>query len=233
VSLVAIERRDDGIAVATVDRPPANALDLELMRDLVAAARELAADPPRATVLAGTERVFCAGADLKLAPTWGPEEQRAGVQGINDMARGFYELPFPLVGAITGHAIAGGMVLALTTDVRVASRAGRYGLTEVKVGIPYPAAAIELVRAELPPHAARLLALGGRLYGAEECLAVGVFDELAADGPAALDRALAIAAELAELDGDTYARTKAGLRRAAWDVMARGAEADPLLERWV
>ena len=67
------------------------------------------------------------------------------------MALGVYALPCPVVGAITGHAIAGGLVLALCTDVRVASSDGRYGLTEVKVGVPYPQAAIGVVQAELAP----------------------------------------------------------------------------------
>ena len=72
-------------------------------------------------------------------------------------------LPCPVVCAITGHAIAGGMVLALCGDHRVAATEVRYGLTEVEVGVPYPQAAIGVVRAELPAPAARVLALGNRL----------------------------------------------------------------------
>src|SRR5437588_3712 len=96
----------------------------------------------RAPQLAGRPGFFSAGADLKAVPGYGPEQQRAMITGINRMALGVYDLPCPVVGAITGHAIAGGLVLALCTDVRVASSEGRYGLTEVKVGVPYPQGAI-------------------------------------------------------------------------------------------
>jgi enoyl-CoA hydratase len=74
---------------------------------------------------------------------------------------------------ITGHAIAGGMVLALCADYRVSSDSGRYGLTEVAVGVPYPQAAIGVVRAELSPSAARVLTLRGPLTAAGECLRLG------------------------------------------------------------
>ena len=112
-------------------------------------------DPPKALVLAGREGFFSGGADLKAVPGYGPEDQRKMVTGINRMAVGTYGLPCPVVGAITGHAIAGGLVLALCADYRVASNAGRYGLTEIKVGVPYPQAAIGVVRAGLEPRSPR------------------------------------------------------------------------------
>jgi enoyl-CoA hydratase len=136
------------VLVVTVDRPPVNAMNVELLADVVAAMQVVAVDPPPAVVLAGREGVFSAGADLRAVPEYGPEDQQRMVTGINRMAIGVYELPCPVVGAITGHAIAGGMVLALCTDYRVASEDGRYGLTEIAVGVPYPQAAIGVVRAE-------------------------------------------------------------------------------------
>jgi enoyl-CoA hydratase len=154
------------------------------------------------------------------------------VSGINAMALGAYELEFPVVGAITGHAIAGGMVLALCADIRVASSAGRYGLTEVKVGVPYPQAAIGVVQAELTPQAARVLALGSELTDAGECERLGVFDEVLAPDDV-LDRSLHVAARLAALVPEVYARTKRDLRAPALAIMRAGAEADPLLDRWV
>jgi enoyl-CoA hydratase/carnithine racemase len=228
-----ITRSDHGgIAVVTADRPPANAMDVELLEELVAAVEELAADPPAAVVLSGRPGFFSAGADLKAVPAYGPDEQRAAVEGINAMALGVYALPCPVVGAITGHAIAGGMVLALCTDLRVASSAGRYGLTEVKVGVPYPQAAIGVVGAELAPHAARVLAFGNQLHDAEACLRLGVFDEVV-EPDAVRPRALELAAELAAMPGDVYARTKAGLRGATIARLREAVAEDPLLARWV
>jgi enoyl-CoA hydratase/carnithine racemase len=222
----------DGVAVLTVDRPPANAMNVELLEELVAALRSLESDPPAALVLSGREGVFSAGADLKAVPGYGPEEQLAMVDGINAMAIGVYGLACPVVGAISGHAIAGGLVLALCSDVRVASAAGRYGLTEVRVGVPYPQAALAVVRAELSAQAARWLAFGNQLVGADECHRLGVFDEVLE--PAAVQpRALALGAELASFPRDTYLRTKRELRREALEQMRSAAADDPLRERWV
>ena len=226
-----ISTRDDGngVAVLSADRPPANALDLALLEEIVAAVQPFANDPPRALVLAGRPGFFSAGVDLKLAPTYEPEDRRRMVSAINAMALGVYELPCPVVGAITGHAVAGGLVLALCTDLRVASSAGRYGLTEVKVGIDYPQAAIGVVRAELAPHAARRLALGSELLGASECLHLGVFDELAEPNDV-LPRALELATSLAAFPREIYARTKRELRAATATRLRAAAAEDPLLE---
>ena len=226
-----ISTRDDGngVAVLSADRPPANALDLALLEEIVAAVQPFANDPPRAIVLAGRPGFFSAGGDLKLAPTYEPEDRRRMVSAINAMALGVYELPCPVVGAITGHAVAGGLVLALCTDLRVASSAGRYGLTEVKVGIGYPQAAIGVVRAELAPHAARRLALGSELLGASECLHLGVFDELA-EPDDVLPRALELATSLAAFPREIYARTKRELRAATATRLRAAAAEDPLLQ---
>jgi enoyl-CoA hydratase len=222
----------DGIAVLAVDRPPANALDVGLLRSVVAAVERLAASPPPALVITGREGFFSAGADLKAVPTYGPDDQRQMVEGINAMALGVYGLSCPVVGAITGHAIAGGLVLALCTDLRVASTVGRYGLTEIKVGVPYPQAAIAVVRAELAPHAARVLTFGNRLVDAGECLRLGVFDEVVEPG-AVLERATAIARELSSFPAETYARTKRELRAPTLEALKTAVADDPLLVQWV
>ncbi|HTZ86368.1 MAG TPA: enoyl-CoA hydratase/isomerase family protein, partial [Solirubrobacteraceae bacterium] len=182
--------------------------------------------------MCGREGFFSAGVDLKEVPTYGPEQQRRGVQAINEMALIAYGLPCPVVGAITGHAIAGGLVLALCADLRIASSAGRYGLTEVKVGVPYPQAAIGVVRAELSPQAARLLALGSELTDAHECERLGVFDEVL-DGEDVLPRALHHAMRLAAMPPEVYARTKRDLREPTLQWMRAAVEQDPLLSAWV
>ncbi len=114
---VTLRDHDGGVLVLNVDRPPANAMDVTLLRELVATVEQLASEPPRALVLSGRPGFFSAGADLKLVPGPGPEEQREMVASINAMALGVYELPCPVIGAITGHAIAVGLVLALCTDI--------------------------------------------------------------------------------------------------------------------
>ena len=228
---VSISERD-GVTVLTADRPPVNAMNLEFLGDVVAAVDQVAADPPGAIVLAGREGCFSAGADLNAVPGYGPAEQRGMVEGINRMALGVYGLPCPVIAAITGHAIAGGFVLAVCADHRVASREGRYGLTEIKVGVPYPQAAIGVVAAELTAQAARQLVFGNRLVDAETCLRLGAFDEVV-EPEQVLDRAVEVAAELGQLPGDVYARTKEGLRGETLARLRDAAATDPLLEAWV
>jgi enoyl-CoA hydratase len=231
MAYVTLEERDDGVAILHMDRPPANAMDVALLQELVVAVKAIADSPPLALVLAGRPGFFSAGADLKAVPGYGPEQQREAVEGINQMALGFYGLTCPVVGAITGHAIAGGMVLALCCDVRIASTEGRYGLTEVKVGVPYPQAAIGVVKAELPPHAARLMALGNELVDADRCVRLGAFDEaLAADLvlPTAIEAAVALAA----YPSGVYTRTKLELRAETLERLRQAALHDPLLEQW-
>jgi len=232
VEHVSIEEHEEGVVALTIDRPPANAMNVELLREVVEAVARAAREAPRALVLAGRPGCFSAGADLKAVPGYGPAEQREMVTGINAMALNTYELEFPVVAAITGHAIAGGMVLALCADIRVASSAGRYGLTEVQVGVPYPQAAIGVVRAELTPQAARVLALGAELTDAAECERLGAFDEVL-DAEDVLPRALHVAERLAKLPPEVYARTKRDLRAPALAQMRAGVEDDPLLAAWV
>jgi enoyl-CoA hydratase len=228
VSHVSVLERE-GVTHVVVDRPPANAMNVELLDEIVGALERLRADAPQALVLAGRDPFFSGGADLKAVPGYGPEQHREMIDGINRMVIAAYGLSCPVVGAITGHAIAGGLVLALCCDMRIASVSGRYGLTEVKVGVPYPQAAIMVVRAELPPHAARRLALGNRLIGAEECVSLGAFDE-AISPEAVLPRAAEVATELGAMPSDVYARTKRDLRGEVLERMRDAAASDPLLQ---
>jgi enoyl-CoA hydratase len=221
-------RDHDGVVVLTLDRPPANALDVGTLEEIVAAAEPLLADPPAALVLAGRPGFFSAGLDLKAIPGYGPDEYRRLVDGVNEMALGVYALPCPVVCAITGHAIAGGFVLAMCGDQRIAASEGRYGLTEAKVGVPFPQAAIGVVQAELPPSTVRSLALSGRLVDAETCHRLGAFDEVVAPD-AVLDRSLEVARELAALNRETYALIKRQLRGATVERL-RAAD-EPLLQR--
>jgi enoyl-CoA hydratase/carnithine racemase len=232
VEHVSLREHEDGVRVMTIDRPPANAMDVALLAELCEAVERVAGDPPRALVLSGRPGFFSGGADLKAVPGYGADDQRAMVTGINAMALGVYGLPCPVVGAITGHAIAGGLVLALCTDLRVASSDGKHGLTEIKVGVPYPQAAIGVVRAELAPHAARLLAFGNQLLSAAQCLALGVYDEVV-EPDAVLPRSLGLARELASFPAEVYARTKHDLRGTTAAALREAAESDPLLAQWV
>ena len=199
-----------GVALVTVAREPANALNPALLADGLEALQILAAEPPRAVVLTGSGRFFCSGADLREVPALPAEEQAEMARGVNRLFAGWHGLARPLVCAVNGHAIAGGLILALCGDYRVVGGSGQFGLTEVKVGIPYPSVAMTVVQAELSPPVARRLVLRGELFDAATAHELGVFDEIVAD-----DAVLARALEVAARDG----------RAAAGDLRAREAPA--------
>jgi enoyl-CoA hydratase len=230
MGLISIESHD-GIAVVRIDRPPANAMSPELLEEGAGVLDTLARDDPSAVVLTGRPRFFSAGADLKLVPTLDAAGQRRMVEGINRIFGGWYGFPRPVVAAVNGHAIAGGMVLALCADHRVGSTQGRYGLTEVAVDVPYPVAAAAVVRTELAPAAARRAMLAAQLVDAREALELGFFDELA-EPDRVLSRALEVAGERAELPARAFALAKGQLRRATLETIEREVPNDPLLAQW-
>jgi enoyl-CoA hydratase len=229
-----IEEAGD-VAVVRIDRPPANAMDLELLAEGHEVRERLAAAEPAAVVLVGRERFFSAGLDLKAAPRLSPAQQRGTVDGINRLFLGWYSFPRPLVAAVNGHAVAGGLILALCADRRVCATDGRLGLTELRAGLPYPLAAISVVRAELTPNAARRLVLGASLVEPPEALALGVVDELR-PADEVLPRAIEVATELSALPRASYGVVKRQLRGPAIEALERalgGGAGDPALDVWV
>jgi enoyl-CoA hydratase len=211
---------DGGVAIVTLDRPPANALDPSMLRAGLDVLDRLLDARPNAVVIAGANGFFCGGADLEIVPRLSAEDQAEMARDINRLFAGWYEFPRPVVAAVNGHAVAGGLILALCADHRVVGVAGRFGLTEIKVGIPYPSAAMAVVRAELAPPVARRLVLQGELFGSEVATALAVFDELVADD-AVVERSVAVARQLADLPSATFETVKRQLRS---DVMARRRE---------
>jgi enoyl-CoA hydratase/carnithine racemase len=231
-SYVKVESRGE-LALVKLDRPPANALNPQLLEELDAAREELAKSEPGAVVVAGREGFFSAGVDLKLVPTLDADGQRAMVDGINRLVVGWYGFPRPVVAAVTGHAIAGGMVIALCADYRVCASEGKLGLTELRAGVPYPVGAIALVRAELPAPTARALALRAHLVEPDEALRLGLVDELTGPGEV-VERACDVAREMAQFGGQAYRRTKFELRgESLQQIVAAVTAGDPLLDSWL
>lgn len=222
------------VAVVRIDRPPANAMNVELLADGRAVLEELRADEPEAVVITGRPGYFSAGVDLKETPGLDTDGQRAMVDGINGIFAGWYEFPRPVVCAVDGHAIAGGLILALCGDYRVGGPKGKLGLTELRAGVPYPVAAMAIVEAELSARAARVLALRAHLVEMPEALELGLVDELVGAGEAEA-RALEVASELAASPPGGYAAIKRRLRGEVIDAIRTvlDGEGDPLAREWL
>ncbi len=133
----------NGIALVGLDHGKVNALDLELLQAITATMGDMA--DARAVVITGAGRAFSAGVDLRRVVDGGAEYVREFLPALSEALLSVFDCPRPVVAAINGHAIAGGCVLAAATDVRLMS-AGTIGLTELLVGVPFPVAALEIVR---------------------------------------------------------------------------------------
>jgi enoyl-CoA hydratase len=224
----------DAITVVRLNRPPANALCLELAREFETVWESRAVKDAAALVLTGTGSFFSGGLDLKSVPSYSIAEQRDFLHVLNRMVAKLYTCPVPLVGAINGHAVAGAFVLALTTDYRVGpSGDAQFGLTEARVGIPFPAAPMIVVRAECAPQDVRTITLLAQTFGPDEAQRRGVLDELRPPG-SVLERAIEVARDMATMPADSYRRIKHQVRRTAIaeieEVITSGA--DPMLDGW-
>lgn len=227
---LSVEEHGD-VLVVRIDRPPANALSPELLEEGARLANELGDDPPAAIVLTGSGRFFSGGMDLKLAPTLSGAQQARVVNGINALFSSWYALPRPVVAAVNGHAVAGGLILALCADLRVCALGLNLGLTEARVGLPYPAAAMAVAKAELAPATARRLILEAALIDSDTALRMGVVDELVATDRV-LPRALELARELGGHPARAYEQVKHQLRGATIARMRAAIEADPMIDSW-
>ena len=232
-SYVTVEDRG-AVGLIRVDRAPANALDVALLNEIPDTLEAIAGSDAKGLVITGREGFFSAGADLKVVPTLDSAGQRAMVTGINRLFATLYSLERPLIAAVNGHAIAGGLILALCADYRVGSTEGRLGLTELRAGLPYPAVALAVVRAELSPQATRILTLGADLVDPQRALELGALDELAAPD-AVLERALTVAEEFATLPASAYTQVKRQVRGDTIERCRRVVEDadDPLLDAWL
>lgn len=224
------------IAVLRIDRPPANAIDLDLAGAFATALGEIADDDGiAALVVTGTGSCFSAGLDLKIVPTYDRAQQQAMVTQVNRMFGGLYGLPVPTIAAVNGHSIAGGVILALACDYRIAAEGDyKLGLAEARVGVPFPVAAMAIVQSELSPPVARTMVLTARNSSPREAVSMGVLDEL--QPPEKLiSRAIEVAQEMAALPRSVFARIKHTLRAAALKRIddAINNRNEPMLESWL
>lgn len=198
-------------AVIRMDDGKANALSREMV-DALLAALARAEGEASAVVLAGRPERFCAGFDLRTMMS-GPANAIALLQHGGKLLLSLYETPLPLVIACTGHAMAGGSLVVLTGDVRLAAAgAFKIGLNEVSIGLPVPVLAMELARDRLTAAALPQATLGARIYTPEEAVIAGYVDEVVA-GDALMARAIAEAGRLGALPRSAYRATKLRLRR--------------------
>jgi enoyl-CoA hydratase/carnithine racemase len=171
-----------GIATIRLDRPKMNALNGQLQREIGAAAAEVSADPEvHAVILYGGERIFAAGADVKEMSEASPAEIMDLAAGIQAAFKAVAHIPKPVVAAITGYALGGGLELALCADFRVLGEGAQVGQPEILLGIIPGAGGTQRLPRLIGVSKAKDLVYSGRFVKATEALAIGLADLVVPD----------------------------------------------------
>ena len=201
------------LAVLRMDKARGNAIDLAFVGEMADALAEVGPDGGvRGVLLASAHpKLFCPGLDLVSLFACDRPAMDRFMKAFSDMAMGLFAFEKPLLAAISGHAVAGGCVLALTADHRILRRGAQIGLNEVRVGVPLPWSVALLLRASVPAHALSRVALLGANFTDAEAVSLGLVHEVQeAEGFEAA--CLARLDEFADKDPRALRTTKAYLR---------------------
>jgi enoyl-CoA hydratase len=175
-ALVELEQGEDGVAVVTLRNGKVNSLSRAVLTQLLAVAEQLSADPPGAVIVAGSDRIFAAGADISEFA--GPDEAREigglFVAALNAVAA----IPRMVIAAVSGPALGGGCELALACDLRIASDGARFGQPEILLGIIPGGGGTQRLARLVGPARAKDMILTGRQVAADEALRIGLVDEV-------------------------------------------------------
>ncbi len=216
------------VQVLTLSSGRVNAQDVELLKELTDALGELQHSGAGALVVTGAGRAFSAGVDLNRVVDGGADYTDRLIPALGEAFEAMFCYPGPTVAAINGAAIAGGCVLACACDRRLISPEAQIGASEVRVGVPFPVAALEVMRYACGDRAEDVL-LGGRVYRGDEAIANGLAHRVVGDD--LVGAAVAEAAGLAGIPADAYRHTKMQLRAPALARMREGALIDSEVRR--
>jgi enoyl-CoA hydratase/carnithine racemase len=209
---------DQAMATIRLDRPPMNALNAGVQQEIADAAAQVSADPSiRAAVLYGGEKVFAAGADIKEMAEASYSQMMVSARRLQDSFTAVAKIAKPVVAAITGYALGGGLELALCADFRVMGESARLGQPEILLGVIPGAGGTQRLPRLVGPARAKDIVYTGRFVGAAEALAIGLVDQVVPDAEV-LPTAQALVAR--------YAAGPAIALRAAKQAIDQGLEVD-------
>jgi len=167
-----------GIALVRMNHGKVNAMDLEFCRLLTDELKRIEASDAGAAILTGNERVFSAGVDLVAALEGGQEYLKLFLPALVDCFKTIFQFSKPLIAAINGHAVAGGCILATACDRRLIHHHAKIGVPELRVGVPLPAIAIEIMRFAVAQEALQSMVTVGKSYRDAEAIRVGLADSV-------------------------------------------------------
>jgi enoyl-CoA hydratase/carnithine racemase len=227
--------RDGTLALLRLDKDRGNAIDEPLVEAILRSVETLRQDDGVRGVLlcSAHPKLFCPGLDLLSLESYDAPALTRFMLRFAEMVWALFDLPKPLVAAVSGHAVAGGCILALTADERILRQGASIGLNEVKIGVPLPWTVTTLLRATLPPPSWTEIALAGTNVADDEALRLGIAHAvLPADGFEAA--CVARLARLADKDPAAFGATKRCLREGALAEMKReeAARAGEFIASW-
>ena len=209
---------EQGVATVLLQRPPMNALCLQMQREIKDAAEELATrSDVGAVVLYGGAKVFAAGADIKEMSGMTYQDMLRASVGLQDAFTAVARIPQPTIAAVTGYALGGGCELALCCDMRIAADDAKLGQPEILLGIIPGAGGTQRLPRLVGVSRAKELVFTGRHVDAAEALAIGLVNRVV---PA--DEVYSTALELAR----RLAKGPALALRAAKEAIDRGLDTD-------
>ncbi len=208
-----IEREDiDDVVVLRLAYGKANALDYELCQTLLENFDWLESHDDRPMVITGSGQIFSAGVDLFRLVNEGKEYLNAFLPPLLETFKRLFNFSRPTVAAINGHAVAGGCVIACACDYRLsANGAGRIGVPELLVGVPFPTIAMEILRFAVGNAHLQEAVYTGGTFDTEKAMRLGFIDEVV-DESALLETAIQRARHLASIPARSYALSKRHLK---------------------
>ncbi len=230
--MIELEQRDS-VTILRVKRGKGNAVNIDLLEAIDEALSAVEKSDARSAIVTGQGSVFGAGVDLPELVAGGEAYVRRFIPVMSHVFERLARFPKPLVAAVNGHAIAGGAIMVLACDQRLIARgSARVGLTEVQVGVQFPAWALEIARFATPAEHFQTLICTGRTWLPEEALDRGLVDEVV-DAERLEERALEVATELGALLPATFAATKHAVRRPLYEAVEKANAHDAaVIETW-
>jgi enoyl-CoA hydratase len=206
---------DQGMAQITMDDGKANAMDFAFFEEMGEALDRAEGDGAKTLIITGRPGYFSAGLDIKLMPTLSPAELNRLAETFARTLLRVFSVPLPTVAVCSGHAVAGGAMLALSCDLRFAVDGPyRIQMNEMLVGIPFPSWMLLIGRSSVPVQWFVEAFLHAGAYSPAEAVARGMFHGLIKEGEDPIARARVEAEKLKALNLPAYGTSKKRLRDA-------------------
>lgn len=216
-------RKDDAVAIISMDDGKVNVLSPAMLQEINDALDRAEGENAGAVVIAGNDRVFSGGFDLKVFRSGDIQASIDMLQAGFNLSHRLLSFPKPVVAAITGHAIAMGSFLACSVDHRIAGPTYNFQANEVAIGMVLPYPALEVMRLRLTPSAYQQAVGLAKTFLGETALAGGWIDEIAMND-LVLSRAEEAAREFTALHAGAHLASKLRARQATLDAMRTGID---------